>query len=174
MLTSNIQLGRTKVLTRFEMFLRFAAALLALIGAAVSFTVGTVVVAMVTGADQVLPAVSFRPVLAGEGALIDPAGTSTAHIQFPIAVSWPTSVPWWPAAAIALVLTVAWVKWVVAPMLRTVAGENLRHRALASVTEIRKRYGAHQVRKSWRYALPDSTRRQRFRLATSAMGIHLG
>jgi len=53
MLTSNIQLGRTKVLTRFEMFLRFAAALLALIGAAVSFTVGTVVVAMVTGADQV-------------------------------------------------------------------------------------------------------------------------
>ena len=32
MLTSNIQLGRTKVLTRFEMFLRSAAVLLALFG----------------------------------------------------------------------------------------------------------------------------------------------
>src|SRR6478609_4975911 len=174
MLTSNIQLGRTKVLTRFEMFLRFAAALLALIGAAVSFMVGTVLVAMVTGADQVLPAVSFRPVLAGEGALIDPTGTSTAHIQFPIAVSWPTSDPWWPAAAIGLVLTVAWVKWVVAPMLRTVAGENLRHRGLARGQDIRRRYGKAAVRRAWRHALPTSTAPRRLFIGTAAMGLHLG
>jgi hypothetical protein len=174
LLTNSIQLGRTKVLTRFELFLRALAMVVGLLGAAVSLAIGAALVAYWTGAGQVLPAITIQPVIGGDGPLLDPSGTSTAHIQSPIAVSWPTVDPWWPAVALAAVLTMAWVKWVVAPLLRRVTGENLRHRGLASASQIRRRYGTRQVRKAWRYALPGSTWAQRIRIGTSAMGIHFG
>src|SRR6185312_5568550 len=99
MLTSNIQLGRTKVLTRFEFLLRTIAVVVALLGAAAAAVIGTVLVALWTGTDQLLPTITLRSVIVGEGALIDPTGTSTAHLQSPIGVSWPPIDPWWPALA---------------------------------------------------------------------------
>ena len=172
MLTNEVgQLGRTKLYTRWEVRLRYAAAVLALLGAAASLAVGMALVAWWNDADQIWPAVEFRPPTAG-GPLLSP--TNPGHLQLPVDVTWPTVDPWWPAITIGVVLTVAWIKWVVAPLTRRAGGGNLRHRGLATAAQIRQRYGQRTARKSWRYALPGSTFGQRLLIGTSAMGIYLG
>ena len=166
-------LGRTHLYTRWEVRFRAFAAVLSLLGAAAATVVGMAVTALVTGADQVWPAVTFRPVIGGDGALLDATGTSTAHLQLPVAISWPPLDPWWPAVLVAIPLFALWMRYVVSRLLQRFDG-NLRHRGLARASDIRKAYGPHTARKSWKYALPASSAVQRFLMGTSAMGIHLG
>ncbi len=168
------QIGRTTLFTRFQVRLRAIAAVLALLGAAAAFVVGEAVVAWLFGLVQLRPDWNWIGFKAGEGPLLDPTGTSTAHLQFPVTVTLPPLDPWWPALLIAVPLFALWMRYVVN---RGVLGRftgNLRHHGLATAAQIRKTYGPHAVRKSWKYALPTSTAAQRFLTATSAMGIHLG
>jgi len=119
-------LGRTHLYTRWEVRFRAFAAVLSLLGAAAATVVGMAVTALVTGADQVWPAVTFRPVIGGDGALLDATGTSTAHLQLPVAISWPPLDPWWPAVLVALPLFALWMRYVVSRLLQRFDG-NLRH-----------------------------------------------
>ena len=168
------QIGRTTLFTRFQVRLRYAAALLALLGAAAAFVVGEAVIAILSGLEQARPVWAWVGFKAGDGPLIDPTGASTAHLQFPVTVTFPPLDPWWPAMLIAVPLFALWMRYVVNRLVLDRFTGNLRHRGLAAAAEIRKTYGPHAVRKSWKYALPTSTFGQRFLTATSAMGIHLG
>ena len=168
------QIGRTTLFTRFQVRLRYAAALLALLGAAAAFIIGEAVIATLSGLDQVRPVWAWVGPKAGDGPLIDASGASTAHLQFPVTVSLPPLDPWWPALLIAVPLFAAWMRYVVNGLVLDRFTGNLRHHGLATTAQIRKTYGPHAVRKSWKYALPTSTAAQRFLTATSAMGIHLG
>ena len=168
------QIGRTQLFTRFQVRLRAIAAVLALLGAAAAFVVGEAVVAWLFGLVQLRPDWNWIGFKAGEGPLLDPTGTSTAHLQFPVTVTLPPLDPWWPALLIAVPLFALWMRYVVNRLVLERFTGNLRHHGLASPRAIRKTYGPHAVRKSWKYALPTSTVVQRFLTATSAMGIHLG
>ena len=168
------QIGRTRLFTRFESRLRWVAAVLAILGAAVAIVVGEAVVAWLSGLDQVRPDGEWIGFKSSEGPLLDAAGASTASLQFPVKVTLPPLDPWWPALLIAVPLFALWMKYVVNRLVLERFTGNLRHRGLARPGQIRKTYGPHAVRKNWKYALPTSTRLQRFLTATSAMGIHLG
>jgi len=173
-LTSEIgQLGRTKLYTRWDIRLRYAAALLTLLGAAAAFAVGTAVIAQLSGADQVWPVVTFRSIAGGEGALVDPTGTSTAHLEFPAALTLPQLDPWWPVLLVVLPLFALWMRYVVGRLLRRFNGE-ARHRGLATPAEVRKHYGTRTVRRTTRFTRPTLTRWQRFLLPTGACGIDIG
>jgi hypothetical protein len=122
----------------------------------------------------VWPVVTVRTPIAGDGGLLDVSGTSTAHLQFPVTVTFPPLDPWWPVLPIAIPLFVLWMWSVVNRLvLRRFTG-NLRHHGLAAARDIRRRFGRHTVRKGWRHALPTSTRWQRLLVGTSALGIYLG
>jgi len=168
------QIGRTTLFTRFQVRLRAVAAVLSLLGAAAAFVVGEAVVAWLSGVEQLRPDWEWIGFKTGAGALLDPTGTSTASLQFPVTVTLPPLDPWWPALLIAVPLFALWMRYIVNRLVLDRFTGNLRHHGLATAARIRKTYGPHVVRKSWKYALPTSTRLQRFLTATSAMGIHLG
>ena len=167
------QLGRTRLYTRWEARLRVFAALLTILGAAAAFAIGEAVVAALSGFDQVWPVINLRPFKSGDGALLDATGASTAHLQFPVTVTFPPLDPWWPALLIAVPLFVLWMRYVVSRVLGRFSG-NLRHQGLAAARDVRKRFSKRAVRKEWRHAIPTSTRLRRLFVGTSAMGIYLG
>ena len=131
------QIGRTTLFTRFEVRLRFVAALLALLGAAAAFVAGEAVVAWLSGLDQVRPVWDTRPLKSGYGPLLDVTGTSTAHLQFPLTVSLPPLDPWWPALLIAVPLFALWMRYVVNRLVLERFTGNLRHHGLATAARIR-------------------------------------
>ena len=92
------QIGRTRLFTRFEVRLRYVAAVLALLGAAAAAAVGTAVVAHRDRAGAGV-AGRHRPAAHRRGRrdCSTPTGTSTAHLQFPVTVTFPPLDPWWPA-----------------------------------------------------------------------------
>lgn len=166
------QLGVTKLYTSRERRLRLLALFLIALGAAGSFVAGMAVVSLLTGNGAQWPAVTFRPLMAGEGALVDPTGQSTTHFQFPVELTWPpVSIGW--SIATGLVPFVVWVRYLVLPLLRRFEG-NARHRGLATAQQVQKRYGPHAVRRAGRYTLPGSTFVRRLMMRTSGLGIHIG
>ncbi len=172
-----LEQGITRIRTRRQRLRRTLWVVAGLLGAAVSVVVGAGVASWARGGGWRWPRLGLRPLLTGHGALIDArlidaAGTSTAHAQFPLTLSLPAPIGW--AAAVGAPL---WIGWLLA--LRAVGGRGrhpgeARHRGLASIGAIRGKFGARVVRAAGKYTMPGSTWRQRAALPTDAFGYRFG
>lgn len=165
--------GRTRLSTRRQRRrIRFAV-LLALLGGIAAVAVGAAAAAWLNGSWQ-WPTLETRSFRDGGGGLLGldaEKGQSAGALRFPVTVLWPP-LDARVAAGIAVALWVGWLLLVLGPVSAGVSRPT-RHRGLARRRRIRSVLGARAARRAGRFTRPDLTRRQRFRLPTTAFGYRL-
>lgn len=162
------ELGRTRLYTIRELRRRAAAAVLALLGAAVTIWVAVAAVSWVDGDGWQWPSLGMRPLLSTNGKL----GAAGDGPQFPVTLALPPVSPVW-TAVVAAAMWAVWLRLIVIPFFGLSRG-HARHRGLARSAEVRRALGHRRVRKAGRYTLPGTTWWQRFLLPTSDFGFALG
>lgn len=166
-------LGVTRLYTRRERRTRVFTGILVLLCAAGAFAAGTAAVAIATGTSPAYPIVRLRPLLSGDGPLLDLKGTgSTRTFQLPATVTLP-DVSYVAAALVAVPVFVLAFRLLVAPLFKSLDG-NPRHRGLATARAVRRQYGRRAVRRSGRFTMPATTWLDRLLLPTSTFGFAIG
>ncbi|GGM15871.1 type IV secretory system conjugative DNA transfer family protein [Nakamurella endophytica] len=167
--------GVTRISTSRETFARIRTGAAALAGAVLCVELGFGTVGVATGRGWHLVKPRWRGLFVGGGPLLDLAGQgrSTRRVQFPLTLV----VPHVPLPAVAVVAAVLFAGWLL--MLRRWGSHRRypgaqRYRGLATVRQIRGKYGARAVRRTGRFTLPGTSWWRRLWLPTTSMGYRFG
>lgn len=169
-LTDLREQGITRLRTRRQRLRRTLHIALALAAAVGSIAVGHGIASLLINGAWAWPHVTTRPLLVGSLLHAETKGSlhlqcpAILHFAVPTDVALTAAIPLW---GLGLLVQIRLTRQRRHPGLD-------RHRGLATLKSIRQKYGTRAVRRTGRFALPGTSRSQRWLLPTESFGYRFG